>query len=209
MRPPVMVLRVVSLPPTISSRMFPRNSINGMSLVASPWASIEIKSLVGGWVAFTSHRPLKYIAQAMNSLRMSSWVISSEVSEVVRSDQYCSLRRSSNGKSNKVASIWMVSSTETRSTQSNGSPIGSSSRIFPARSRISTAMLARFSDDTIGAITLRWLSCLGGSMAMNIGIWKSSSCWSKIEMDFSDEKTWWLVSTVMMSLYLVTDQYGP
>ena len=72
----------------------------------------------------------------------------------------------------------MVSSTETRSTQSNGSPIGSSSRILPARSRISAAMLARFSDDTIGAITLRWLSCLGGSIAMNIGIWKSSSCWS-------------------------------
>ena len=25
----------------------------------------------------------------------------------------------------------------------------------------------------------------------------------------ADENTWWLVSTAMMSLYLVTDQYGP
>ena len=43
-------------------------------------------------------------------------------------------------------------------------------------------------------------------MAMNIGIWKSSSGWSKIAIAFSDENTWWLVSTATMSLNLVTDQ---
>ncbi len=45
------------------------------------------------------------------------------------SDHMVSLRRSSNGKSNSVASVIVVSSFETRSTQSNGSPIGSESRI--------------------------------------------------------------------------------
>ncbi len=36
-------------------------------------------------------------------------------------------------------------------------------------------------------------------MAMNIGVTKSSA-WSWIEIDPCDEKTAWLVSTVMMSL---------
>ena len=36
--PPEIELRVVSLPPTTSSRILPRNSIGGMSRVASPWA---------------------------------------------------------------------------------------------------------------------------------------------------------------------------
>jgi len=41
------------------------------------------------------------------------------------SDQTVSLRRSSNGKPNSVASVIVVSSLETRSTQSKASPIGS------------------------------------------------------------------------------------
>ena len=48
-------------------------------------------------------------------------------------------------------------------------------------------------------------------MAMNIGSGKSA-LWSRMAMPprvESDEYTWWLVSTAMMSLYLVTDQYGP
>jgi len=52
--------------------------------------------------------------------------------------------------------------------------------------------------ETIGLITFLWASCLGGSMAMNIGSWKSSSL-SKIEMLPSEENTAWLVSTAMMS----------
>ena len=43
-------------------------------------------------------------------------------SVVATSDQWVSLRRSSNGKSNRVASIWVVSSMDTRSTQSKVSP---------------------------------------------------------------------------------------
>ena len=45
-------------------------------------------------------------------------------------------RRASKGKSNRVASIWLVSSTETLSTKSKVSPTGSSSRIAAARLRI-------------------------------------------------------------------------
>ena len=57
-RPPVIELRVVSLPPTISSRILPRNSMaGGMSRVASPCASIEIRSFAGGSCARSSHSP--------------------------------------------------------------------------------------------------------------------------------------------------------
>ena len=94
---------------------------------------------------------------------------------VATSDQRVSLRRSSKGKSNKVASIWVVSSIETRSTQSKVSPIGSSSRTFAARSRMIGSISARLAGETIGLTTLRCASCLGGSMAMNIGSWKSSA----------------------------------
>ena len=47
-RPPVMELRVVSLPPTISSTRLPRNSSGPMLRVASPCASIETRSVRGG-----------------------------------------------------------------------------------------------------------------------------------------------------------------
>ena len=43
---------------------------------------------------------------------------------------------------------------------------------------------------------------------MNIGSWKSAS-WSATVMPPSDENTPCVVSIVMMSLYVVTDQYGP
>ncbi len=46
-----MVLRVVSLPPTISRIRFPRYSIGSMFRVASAWAIIEIRSPFGS--AFT------------------------------------------------------------------------------------------------------------------------------------------------------------
>ncbi len=45
---PEMVLRVVSLPPTISRIRFPRYSMRSMFLVDSPCASIEIRSFWGG-----------------------------------------------------------------------------------------------------------------------------------------------------------------
>ena len=53
------------------------------------------------------------------------------------------------------------------------------------------SMVLRFSVETIGAITLRWASCFGGSMAMNIGNLKSSlSSLSPMETLPSEEKTW-------------------
>ena len=57
---------------------------------------------------------------------------------------------------------------ETLSTQSNGSPIGRLSRILPARSRMIGARVCRLAGDTAGLTVLRWASCLGGSMAMNM-----------------------------------------
>src|SRR6185312_15522886 len=59
--PPEMEFRVVSLPPTISSRRLPRNSDGreGRSRVAGAWASMEIKSGRGGCCARSSHRSVK------------------------------------------------------------------------------------------------------------------------------------------------------
>ena len=48
---------------------------------------------------------------------------------VATSDQRVSFRRSSQGKSNRVASIWVVSSMDTLSTQLKVSPMGSSLKI--------------------------------------------------------------------------------
>ena len=94
---------------------------------------------------------------------------------VATSDQRVSLWRSSNGKSNRVASIWVVSSIDTRSTQSNVSPVGSESRILQTRWRMMPCMSARFLGATTGCTTLRCWSCFGRSMAMNMGILKSSA----------------------------------
>ena len=58
---------------------------------------------------------------------------------VETSDQRVSLRRSSNGKSNSVASICVVSSIETRSTKLKVSLRGSESSTLPVRSRIRIA----------------------------------------------------------------------
>lgn len=88
-------------------------------------------------------------------------------------DQWVSFVRSSNGKSNKVASIWVVSSTDTRSTQSNVTPRGRSSRIRLTRSRMVAERLARFMGATIGATILRCSSCFGGSIEMKLGRRKS------------------------------------
>ena len=113
----------------------------------------------------------------------------------------------------------VVSSFETRSTQSNGSPIGSESRIAPARSRICGAIWASRAGATAGLTVLRWTSCSGGSMAMKLGafcaaIWAWASGGSTLDlggrpMPLAEEKTSWLVSISTMSLYLVIDQNGP
>jgi hypothetical protein len=71
--------------------------------------------------------------------------------------------------------------------------------------------LPRFSGETIGWTTFRWASCLGGSIAMNIGSSRSPGL-SRSVMPPSaelDEKTLCLTSTSMMSMCFVTDQKGP
>jgi hypothetical protein len=121
---------------------------------------------------------------------------------VATSDQWVSLRRSSKGKSNRVASIWVVSSMDTRSTQSKVSPTGRASRIRAARSRMIGSRVIRLCGLTMGLTVLRWASCLGGSMAMKLGRRRSGRA-SRMVMPpsaASEEKTPWLVSTAMMSL---------
>ena len=49
--PPVIELRVVSLPPTISRVRLPMNSRNGISRVAAPCANIDNRSNFGGSLA--------------------------------------------------------------------------------------------------------------------------------------------------------------
>ena len=93
----------------------------------------------------------------------------------------------------------VVSSIDTLSTQSNGWLTSSESKISEVRERIRLSKPFRLSGPTIDCTVLRCRSCLGGSIAMNIGSWKSSS-WSTIVMPPSDEKTPCEVSTVMMSL---------
>jgi hypothetical protein len=63
----------------------------------------------------------------------------------------------------------------------------------------------------IGATVLRWAEWRGWSMAMKLSRRRSGAT-SRMVMpprEDADENTAWLVSTSMMSLYLVTDQYGP
>ena len=62
----------------------------------------------------------------------------------------------------------MVSSIDTCCTQSKVSLRGSSSRMFPARSRIVADSLFRFIGATIGETTLRCSSCFGGSIEMKL-----------------------------------------
>ena len=56
---PEIEFRVVSLPPTISRIRFPRYSMRSMFRVASPWASIEIRSGCGGAFTRSFHRFMK------------------------------------------------------------------------------------------------------------------------------------------------------
>src|SRR3546814_4886231 len=98
-----------------------------MSRVAGECAIIDIRSLPPGWSIRWSHRPLKYIAHSMSSSRRCSNDSTMPVSgdAVVTSDQRVSLARSSQGKLKIVASVMVVSSTETSLTQSLSSPPGS------------------------------------------------------------------------------------
>src|SRR5882757_11167062 len=156
----------------------------------------------------------KYVAHSSSSTWRASSVgtrPSGPGSVVAMSDQRVRLRRSSHGKSNSTASICVVNSTETRSTQSNTSFLGRLSRHSVDRLRMLTASWSRWVGVNIGATVLRCAEWRGWSMAMKLSRRKSSGT-SRMVMppsDAAEENTAWLVSMSMMSLYLVTDQYGP
>ena len=116
-----------------------------------------------------------------------------------------SFERSSNGKSKRVASIWVVSSIDTRSTQLNSSFRGRSSRILPTRSRITPSIWAMRSPPTPGMTGLRHWLWRGSSDEMKLPRRKFSGG-SPMKMVGKDEKTCGLVSTSMMSCHLVIDQ---
>ena len=110
-----------------------------------------------------------------------------------------------------MVSISVVSSMDTRSTQSKVSLRGNPSSTLQTRSRMTPDMFCRLAGATMGLTTLRCSSWRGGSIEMNderrnfIGR-------SVIEMPpslTSEEKISGCVSTAMMSLNLVTDQKEP
>ncbi len=90
-------------------------------------------------------------------------------SAVETSDQRVSLRRSSQGKSNRVASICVVSSIETRSTKLKVSLRGRLSSTVCERCRISLASSSRCVGVNIGDTVLRCAECWGWSIAMKLG----------------------------------------
>ena len=130
---PEIELRVVSLPPTISRMRLPRNSC--VHVRASPRRAPASRSgrCFGGCVDALVPQSREIVDASVElGLRArprSSTRPSVPGVVVATSDQRVSLRRSSNGKSNRVASICVVSSIETWSTQSNASPLGRLSRI--------------------------------------------------------------------------------
>src|SRR4029077_20505289 len=80
-----------------------------------------------------------------------------------------------------------------------------------ARSRIVLDIFARFGGATIGETILRCSSCRGGSIAIKLSFLNDNGTSLSVmpPSAASEEKTCCEVSTVMMSRYLVTDQYGP
>ena len=73
------------------------------------------------------------------------------------------------------------------------------------------ASWSRWVGVNIGATVLRCAEWRGWSMAIKLSR-RRSGAMSRMVMppsEAADENTAWLVSMSMMSLYLVTDQYGP
>ncbi len=87
-----------------------------------------------------------------------------------------------------VASICVVSSIDTVSTQLNVSPTGSESNIAAARLRIVDSSLARFIGATTPCTVCLCTSCFGGSILMKLGVVKSAGR-SVSVMPKSEEKS--------------------
>ena len=192
------------------------NSSSDISLIASEWIIIEMRSGDGGAASLRSHKARNSVAiwyrWVSRSIRVSGLRASSM--SPAQSDQVVSLRRSSHGKSNSIASIPVVSSIDTRSTQSNVPPSGSSSRTSPVRRRISTDMRFISAGVKTGATVRRCSVCLGRSMAMNIGSMGSGTSGSRsatVMPPYSkeEEKTSGSDSTYWIALVVTTFQCGP
>ena len=144
--PPLIELRVVSLPPTIRSAIVPMNSRACRLRVASECASIEIRSKVGAALARASHNFRKYSPILPSSSTRSSaectTASGASTLAIATSDHQVSFSRSSQGKSNSVASIMLVRSVETRATQSKVSLRGNASSTSAVRLRINGSRLA-------------------------------------------------------------------
>src|SRR5436305_14515612 len=100
---------------------------------------MDNRSLRGSELTRSFQSFVKYAAHSSITCRRSSGEETTPLlgSAVETSDQRVSLRRSSNGKSNSVASICVVSSIETRSTKLKDSLRGRLSITYAERSRLS------------------------------------------------------------------------
>ncbi len=175
-----------------------------MLRVEGPCASIDTRSVFGAELTRSFHRRVKYSSilpsSAMRSAGSSALGLMA-LFMVATSLHQVSRRRSCSGKSNSVASISVVSSIDTLSTQLKVSLRGRLSSTWQVRSRISGSIVARLGGATIGVTALRCSSCTGGSIAMNILSFSPSGGSVSVmpPSDQSDENTAWLVSTDMMS----------
>ena len=146
-----------------------------MWLIASLCDMIEMRSLPGLASRCCHNRPKVMPIASISALY---WVNppsrATDSTSPARSDQVVRRWRSSHGKSNSLASIPVVSSIETFSTQSNGWPSGSESSTSAVRSRTSACIAATSAGPNEGATVRRWAVWRGGSIAMNIGERRSS-----------------------------------
>jgi hypothetical protein len=110
--------------------------------------------------------------------------------------------------SNNMHSIPSVSGSETRSTQSNASPRGSSANSFPVRSRTSFSSLTIWLGLKAGAMTLRCAVWIGGSCAMKLGKPSpfTASAMVMLPMSQRELKTSWRSSTSCTRSCVTTDQ---
>ena len=208
--PPLIEFLVVSFPATISNKTLPRNSLGDIFLVASPLASIEIRSPPPWSLALrSSQTELKYSKHFHISWNPSSGVSKKFGSEILStvSDQWINFNRSSCGTSNKVANILLVNSIDTSETQLKLSPSGKSSRILLVLPLISSSNVDKCAPVNIGATSFLCPVCLGWSCMMNIGKWNNSSggsdkgCPPKRIPPFimSEENLSWSISTAFTS----------
>src|SRR3954453_12952910 len=130
-----------------------------------------MRSLLGGALARSFHRREKYSPHSNSSARRCSWLSYTPLfgRAVATSDQRVSLRRSSHGKLKSVASICVVSSIETRSTQLNVLLRGKLSSTDAERLRIRIASSLRCFGVNSGETVLRCALCRGSSIAMKLG----------------------------------------